>query len=69
MVRRDFTQLTWHKSSYSGDQGNCLEVAEGFPGAVPVRDSKAPAGPWLVFDSEAWMSFLTGVKADDFPNP
>ncbi|WP_373420856.1 DUF397 domain-containing protein, partial [Streptomyces scabiei] len=29
------------KSSHSGDNGgNCIEVAPGFPGLVPVRDSK-----------------------------
>ncbi|MFF4174543.1 DUF397 domain-containing protein [Streptomyces sp. NPDC001750] len=32
---------TWRKSSYSnGDGGDCLEVADGHLGLVPVRDSK-----------------------------
>jgi hypothetical protein len=60
--------LAWRKSSYSGDNGgNCIEVAPGFlPGTVPVRDSKDPHGPVLVFRASAWAAFLSGVQADDF---
>lgn len=55
----DPTSAAWRKSSYSnGLGGECLEVADGFPGAVPVRDSKAPAGPVLVVPSYAWKSFI-----------
>ncbi|MFE1174436.1 DUF397 domain-containing protein [Streptomyces sp. NPDC058773] len=40
----------WRKSSYSdGGDNNCVEVSDGFPGAVPV-----PA--------EAWSAFIGGVK-------
>ncbi|MER6303487.1 DUF397 domain-containing protein [Kitasatospora sp. NPDC001539] len=45
-----------------------MEVAlESLPGAVPVRDSKDPHGPVLVFPASAWESFLSGVQAGDFP--
>jgi hypothetical protein len=30
-------------------RGNCVEIADGFPGLVPVRDSKATEGPVLAF--------------------
>ncbi|GAB3958145.1 DUF397 domain-containing protein [Streptomyces sparsus] len=57
----------WRKSSHSGNNGGeCLEVADGFPGVVPVRDSKAPEGPALVFGSSAWAAFVTGVRGDGF---
>jgi len=29
----------------SGDGGDCIEVADGFEGVMPVRDSKDPAVP------------------------
>ncbi|NUP42798.1 MAG: DUF397 domain-containing protein [Streptomyces sp.] len=55
---------TWFKSSYSGGGGNeCLEVADGHPTIVPVRDSKNPHGPKLVFRAEAWTAFVEGVRA------
>ncbi|MEW2140917.1 DUF397 domain-containing protein [Streptomyces sp. NPDC005409] len=50
---------TWRKSSYSaGDGGNCLEVADGHPDLVPVRDSKQPEGPHVVFHARAWATFV-----------
>ncbi|MEU2261067.1 DUF397 domain-containing protein [Streptomyces sp. NPDC019645] len=56
---------TWRKSSHSGgDGGNCLEVADDHPGIVPVRDSKNPDGPKLVFRAAAWSAFVDGVKTD-----
>ena len=54
----------WRKSTYSGGSGgNCLEVADGHPTVVPVRDSKNPLGPKLVFRAEAWAAFVEGVRA------
>ncbi|MFG3223427.1 DUF397 domain-containing protein [Kitasatospora sp. NPDC048194] len=58
--------LVWRKSSFSGAQSNCVEVAVGAEGAVPVRDSKDPDGPALLFATEAWDSFLSGVKSGEF---
>jgi hypothetical protein len=54
---------TWRKSTYSGGSGgDCLEVADGHPGVVPVRDSKVPDGPSLVFRTAAWSSFVADLK-------
>ncbi|MER6052337.1 DUF397 domain-containing protein [Streptomyces sp. NPDC001793] len=55
---------TWRKSSYSNpDGGACIEVADNVPALVPVRDSKDPQGPALVFEAAAWGSFVTSIKA------
>ncbi|WJY38818.1 DUF397 domain-containing protein [Streptomyces sp. P9-2B-2] len=59
---------TWRKSSHSNqDGGNCIEVADGFPALVPVRDSKDPHGPALLFEAPAWASFVTAVKHGALP--
>ncbi|MEU6392801.1 DUF397 domain-containing protein [Streptomyces sp. NPDC046939] len=59
----DLTSATWRKSTYSGGEGsNCLEVATDFPGLVPVRDSKNPAGPRLVLRAETWSAFVAGLR-------
>ncbi|WP_260216007.1 DUF397 domain-containing protein [Streptomyces gossypii] len=42
-------------------------MASGIPGVVPVRDSKNPHGPALVFGTAAWSSFVTAAKAGDLP--
>jgi hypothetical protein len=53
----------WRKSSYSGNEGgSCLEVVDGHPAGVPVRDSKAPQGPALVFPAAGWAAFVAAVR-------
>ncbi|WP_336047418.1 DUF397 domain-containing protein [Streptomyces sp. CA2R101] len=57
--------IAWRKSSYSdGGDNNCVEVADSFPGAVPVRDSKNPTGGALLFPAAAWSAFIVTVKGD-----
>ncbi|MGW0772371.1 DUF397 domain-containing protein [Streptomyces sp. NPDC002835] len=54
---------SWRKSSYSGgDGGSCVEVLDGHPTDVPVRDSKNPHGPALAFQHAAWSAFITDLK-------
>ncbi|MFB8170675.1 DUF397 domain-containing protein [Kitasatospora purpeofusca] len=66
MQHVDLTGAQWRKSTRSGQGGDCVEVAPEFPGLVPVRDSKDPQGPALVFPTDAWRAFLTAVKHDEF---
>ncbi|WP_031170943.1 DUF397 domain-containing protein [Streptomyces durhamensis] len=58
----DLSMATWHKSSYSQGGNDCLEVTHDFPALVPVRDSKTPQGPKLVFRPEAWSAFVANLK-------
>ncbi|OEU98176.1 toxin-antitoxin system, toxin component [Streptomyces qinglanensis] len=58
----------WLTSSYSDNGGACVEVATNLAashGTVPVRDSKNPAGPVLGLTTEAFSTFVTGVKSGD----
>ncbi|MCX4739521.1 DUF397 domain-containing protein [Streptomyces antibioticus] len=56
----------WRKSSYSNSEGgSCVEVLDGYPSGVPVRDSKVPHGPALVFSSGGWALFVAAVKGRD----
>ncbi len=63
----DLTSAPWRKSSYSGTTGgDCIEAAPGFiTGVVPVRDSKDPQGPALLFTSDAFTVFVAAVKSGD----
>ncbi|CAN3979334.1 DUF397 domain-containing protein [Kitasatospora purpeofusca] len=58
--------VSWHKSSYSTNGGECVEVASDIPGLIPVRDSKDPSGPVLTFPSDAWSAFVAAVQAGEF---
>ncbi len=65
----------WRKSSFSGTNGNCVEVGwrtSSFSSngsacvevapvevGVAVRDSKNTGGPTLAFPTTDWRAFLT----------
>jgi Domain of unknown function (DUF397) len=62
-VEHDLSTATWRKSSYSGaSSNNCLEVTDALPGVLPVRDSKVPAGPVLLFGAPSWATFVEHLK-------
>ncbi|GAA3302128.1 DUF397 domain-containing protein [Streptomyces cinereospinus] len=46
------------KSSYSGQENNCVEVAHTASGGRAVRDSKRQDGPLLTVSREGWAAFL-----------
>ncbi|MFJ5560464.1 DUF397 domain-containing protein [Streptomyces sp. NPDC093250] len=48
----------FRKSSYSSQQGECVEVAETAPGGRVVRDGKVEGGPLLSVSWESWRAFL-----------
>jgi hypothetical protein len=73
-MRRDGV---WRKSSRSGSEGDCVEVAgfaetagfakvAGFAESVGVRDSKDRLGPALRFDPVAWAGFVRATRAGRF---
>jgi hypothetical protein len=58
----DGVSAAWRKASYSGNEGNCVEVGH-MPGLVAVRDTKDQgAGPVLRVSAEAWQTFTNGIK-------
>ncbi|WP_431042406.1 DUF397 domain-containing protein [Streptomyces sp. P1-3] len=61
----------WVKSSYSdGSGGQCVEFSRDLThphSVVPVRDSKNPDGPALVFSADGWSSFVSAIKRGEFP--
>ena len=62
MTQFDLSRADWHKSSYSSQDGNCVEVAGNLPGVVAIRDSKDPNGPVLVVTREEWQEFLVTLR-------
>jgi hypothetical protein len=58
----DLARALWRKSTSSGGNGRCVEIAD-LSAAAAVRDSKDPDGPTLVFAIDQWRSFTDSIKA------
>jgi hypothetical protein len=58
----DLARATWRKPCRSQANGNCVEVADGIPGVIPVRDSKNPGHALVVVGADAWTAFVAGIK-------
>ncbi|MGC5344285.1 DUF397 domain-containing protein [Streptomyces sp. DT24] len=61
-IALDATDVLFRKSSYSGGQGDCVEVADNLSRLVPVRDSKRPTGPVIAFGHDAWRAFVGELR-------
>lgn len=58
--------LVWRTSSFSSDNGQCVEVAEDLDGARWLRDTKDRTLPPHYFTATEWSAFLNGVRAGEF---
>jgi hypothetical protein len=55
--------LNWKKSSYSGGQGNCVEVGTTDSGSVVgIRDTKSRERGMLAVRPEVFAALLASVK-------
>ncbi|MEV6984127.1 DUF397 domain-containing protein [Sphaerisporangium sp. NPDC051017] len=61
----DVTGATWVKSSYSGDQGDCVELAALHDNGMAIRDSKRPHGPVLRIPATEWVAFRSSLKSGE----
>ncbi|GAA1452049.1 DUF397 domain-containing protein [Nocardiopsis tropica] len=51
----------WHKSSYSGNTGHCVEVAEG--PVTGIRDTRNRGTEHLDVSASEWTALLNAVRS------
>lgn len=55
------SQPVWRTATYTGGNGNCVEVADATR-VVLVRDTKNREGGTLAFTADAWQRFTSKLK-------
>jgi Domain of unknown function (DUF397) len=58
----------FRKSSYSGQNAQCVEVAQA-DARLGLRDSKNPVGPVLAVAVAQGRAFLTAIKREQITAP
>ncbi|MEV7965778.1 DUF397 domain-containing protein [Sphaerisporangium sp. NPDC088356] len=66
MSQPGLSHVVWRKSTLSGTNNNCVEVAILDGGAVAVRNSKRPQAGVTLFTPDEWKAFVGGVKQGEF---
>lgn len=56
----------WRISSFSGDQGNCVETALLPDGRIAVRNSNQPKADVVFFTRAEMDAWVKGCKAGEF---
>jgi hypothetical protein len=56
----------WRKSSFSGDQGSCVETAPLTDGTIAVRNSNHPDAGVVLFTRTEMDAWIKGCKAGEF---
>lgn len=58
--------VKWIRSSYSGSQGECVEMATLPDGSRAVRHSRRPQAEVIIYTAAEWRAFLAGAKDGEF---
>lgn len=56
----------WQKSSFSSNNGSCVEARLVDDTTIEVRDSKNKSGPTLKFTRQEWVAFQMGTNEGEF---
>ncbi len=66
MAASHLTVTHWRTSSFSGNNGTCVEVAALPDGHIAVRNSNRPHDGLVLFTRAEMHAWISGVKAGEF---
>ena len=59
---RNLTHATWRKSSFSTEQGDCVELAPLDDGTIAIRNSNHPAAGVVYLTRTEMNAWIQGIK-------
>jgi hypothetical protein len=62
----DPSMIHWRISSFSGNNGTCVELAALPDGNIAVRNSTHPDGAAILFSRTEMNHWINGIKAGAF---
>jgi hypothetical protein len=66
MAAPDPSTIHWRTSSFSGNNGTCVEVAALPDGHIAVRNSNRPDDATILFTHAELNTWISGIKAGEF---
>jgi hypothetical protein len=66
MTTSEPSAIHWRTSSFSGNNGTCVEVAALPDGHIAVRNSTYPNGAVALFTRAEMNHWINGIKAGEF---
>jgi hypothetical protein len=65
----DLTTAQWHTSSFSGNNGTCVQIAALPNGRIAVRNSNYPEDGIILFTRTEINAWITRIKTGELDNP
>jgi len=62
----DLSTIPWRISSFSGNNGTCVEVAASPDGHIALRNSTHPDAGTILFTRAQINAWIQGIKAGEF---
>jgi hypothetical protein len=66
VANSDLSVIHWRTSSFSGNNGTCVEVAALPEGHIAVRNSTRPDGVAILFTRTEMGHWINDIKAGEF---
>jgi hypothetical protein len=65
----DLTTARWRTSSFSGNNGTCVQIAALPHGHIAVRNSNHPDDGAVLVTRAEINAWINGIKTGEFDNP
>ena len=69
MAAPDLTTAQWHTSSFSGNNGTCVQIATLPDGRIAVRNSNHPEDGIVLFTRAEINAWIIRIKTGELDNP